>query len=133
LPEKVGVHMACHVRAQNKGNVSFDILSKLAAGPLQLIEKCSGHGGLWGYQTANYDDAMQMASSVVHDGWSLDVITSECPMAAKHLAQKAKEQGKHNVWIVHPLVLMASAIDPVFAPPSFQSHSPSLPREVTND
>lgn len=124
LPEKLGVHMACHVRAQNKGNVSYDVLNKLSATRPQLIEKCSGHGGLWGYQTQNYDDAMAMATGVVQEGWSLAVITSECPMAAKHLLQKAKEQGKSNVWIVHPLVLLASVIDSSFAAPALSADLP---------
>jgi hypothetical protein len=39
-------------------------------------------------------------------------------MAAKHLQQEARIMGHKDLWIVHPMVLLAQALDPQF----FKNH-----------
>jgi glycerol-3-phosphate dehydrogenase subunit C len=116
LPEDISMHMACHVRAQNQGNASYELLSKLSASPITLIERCSGHGGMWGYKKEHFQEALAVGKPVIRQAASVGarIVTSECPMAAKHLQQQARLMGHRDVWVIHPVVLLAMAVDPSF-------------------
>lgn len=65
LPAGVSVHSACHVRAQNRGHAGHRLLQKWSGQSLPLIDRCSGHGGLWGYKHKHFSNAMVMARPVV--------------------------------------------------------------------
>ncbi len=116
LPEDISMHMACHVRAQNQGNASYELLSKLSTNPITLIERCSGHGGMWGYKKEHFQEALAVGKPVIRQAAAVGarIVTSECPMAAKHLQQQARLMGHSDVWVIHPVVLLAMALDPSF-------------------
>ena len=48
LPEGVTVHLPCHARAQNMGPKSAEMLKLIPDTPVDVIERCSGHGGTFG-------------------------------------------------------------------------------------
>ncbi len=48
LPEGVTVHLACHARAQNMGPKAAEMLRLIPDTPVDVIERCSGHGGTFG-------------------------------------------------------------------------------------
>ena len=48
LPEGVTVHLACHARAQNMGPKAAEMLKLIPDTPVDVIERCSGHGGTFG-------------------------------------------------------------------------------------
>lgn len=54
-----------------------------------VIERCSGHGGIWGTRTENFDVAVKVgkpaAQAAVKNNASH--VASECPLAAEHLVQ----------------------------------------------
>lgn len=127
LPKHVSMHMACHVRAQNQGNASYELLSKLSSHPVSLVERCSGHGGMWGYKKEHFQEALAIGRPVITQSIDLGarIVTSECPMAAKHLQQEARLIGHRDVWVVHPVVLLAMALDPMF----FKSKEKSMSAE----
>jgi glycerol-3-phosphate dehydrogenase subunit C len=116
IPPHVTVHMACHVRAQNQGNASYQLLSKVSHHPVGLIERCFGHGGLWGYKKEHFQQALAVGKPVISQsaGMGAKIVTSECPMAAKHLQQEARMMGYKDLWVVHPMILLAMALDPEF-------------------
>jgi len=45
LPEGVTVHLACHARAQNMGPKAAEMLKMIPGTPVDVVERCSGHGG----------------------------------------------------------------------------------------
>src|SRR5262249_27060986 len=47
----VTIHHACHARAQNMGTKSADMLRLIPETRVELIERCSGHGGTFGVMT----------------------------------------------------------------------------------
>jgi len=114
IPPHVTVHMACHVRAQNQGNASYQVLSKLSVHPVGLIERCSGHGGMWGYKKEHFQEALDVGKPVIVQSKGARILTSECPMAAKHLQQEARILGHSDLWVIHPVVLLAQGLDPEF-------------------
>ena len=45
LPATIGVHFACHARAQNMGPKALEMLRLIPQAKPMLTERCSGHGG----------------------------------------------------------------------------------------
>ena len=50
----VTVHNACHARAQNMGAVSVQMLNLIPGAKVDLVERCSGHGGTFGVMKADH-------------------------------------------------------------------------------
>ena len=55
LPEGVTVHLACHARAQNMGPKAAEMLKLIPDTPVDVIERCSGHGGTFGVVKPTHD------------------------------------------------------------------------------
>ena len=51
---RVSLHNACHARAQNIGFKSRELLNLIPALEVGIVERCSGHGGMWGFEKQNY-------------------------------------------------------------------------------
>ncbi len=89
IPGGVTVHLACHARAQNMGQKGADLLRLLPETEVGVIERCSGHGGSWGFKGAHFDTALKVgrpAARQARDGGK-GFVASECPLAGVHLAQ----------------------------------------------
>jgi glycerol-3-phosphate dehydrogenase subunit C len=55
LPDGVTVHLACHARAQNMGPKAAEMLKMIPDTPVDVIERCSGHGGTFGVVKPTHD------------------------------------------------------------------------------
>src|SRR4029450_6073291 len=106
-----------------------------------VIERCSGHGGIWGARTENFETAGKGGKPAPPAATKNDTsfVASECPLAADHLMQvmemTAGEQTLKPSRANHPIELMAQAYGltvqalrrvPSKSPPS--SRSPSMCR-----
>ncbi len=116
LEGAVSLHIACHARAQNMGRKAAELLRLLPQAELDVIERCSGHGGSWGVMKDNFEVAMKVGRPVFRkakaDGKARYVV-SECPLAALHIAQgMERSRGEGEALpetLPHPIVLMARA------------------------
>ncbi len=64
VPEAVTYHAPCHLRAQNIGLKSRDLL-KLTGTKVTVVAECSGIDGTWGYRAENYESARRVAKKMV--------------------------------------------------------------------
>lgn len=89
VPGGVTVHHACHARAQNMGAKSAELLRLIPETKVELIERCSGHGGTFGVMKATRPMAVKVgkpaARQVAQKGG--ETLCSDCPLACKHLGQ----------------------------------------------
>jgi len=112
VPGGVTVHIACHSRAQNMGQKAADMLRLLPEADVQVVERCSGHGGSWGFKTDNFDTALKIGRPVarqVRDGGK-GFVTSECPLAGVHIRQGVEKFGAQAPELLtHPIQLLARA------------------------
>jgi glycerol-3-phosphate dehydrogenase subunit C len=114
LPIEGGVtlHMACHARAQNMGQKAAEMLRLLPDADVQVIERCSGHGGSWGVKAEFYETALKVGRPVARqarDGGKA-FVTSECPLAGMHIAQgidKLAGDAVKPLLVTHPIELFA--------------------------
>jgi len=111
LPGGVSLHLACHARAQNMGAKAADMLRLLPEADLDVVERCSGHGGSWGVKKGNFTAAMKVgrpaARQAAKDGKTY--LASECPLAALHLQQGVTALEAKPMETLHPIELMALA------------------------
>ncbi len=91
LPEGVTVHLACHARAQNMGPKAAEMLRLLPETPVDVIERCSGHGGTFGVLKETHDVGMKVGKPAMRAAvnQARGHIVSDCPLAAAHLVRGA--------------------------------------------
>jgi Fe-S oxidoreductase len=104
VPETVTWHAPCHLRAQNIGFRSRDLMA-LTGARVTVVDKCSGIDGTWGYRPENYELARRVAQPMKQalDDAGGDVVAGDC-----HLANGAifEETGRRPV---HPIQVIARA------------------------
>jgi Fe-S oxidoreductase len=86
---KVAYHMPCHLRAQNIGYKTRDVLSLLPDTRVEVVEACSGHDGTWAMKKENFAASLKWGGKAFRDITSAepDVSCSDCPMAAIQIQQ----------------------------------------------
>jgi glycerol-3-phosphate dehydrogenase subunit C len=112
MPKSIGVHFACHARAQNMGPKALEMLKLIPEAKPQLTERCSGHGGKWGIFEQNFDRALKVGKTAGKNAIkdNPDIIVSECPLAGPHLRQVIEANGQEPpIRIGHPIEVMAQA------------------------
>ncbi|TAK49943.1 MAG: glycerol-3-phosphate dehydrogenase [Xanthobacteraceae bacterium] len=85
----VTVHMACHARAQNIGAKSAEMLGFIPGLKVDVVERCSGHGGTFGVMVETRPHALKGAKPTAQQikTKANDTLCSDCPLACKHLVQ----------------------------------------------
>jgi glycerol-3-phosphate dehydrogenase subunit C len=112
MPKSIGVHFACHARAQNMGPKALEMLKLIPEAKPQLTERCSGHGGKWGIFEKNFDRALKVGKTTGKNviRGNPDIVVSECPLAGPHLRQVIEANGQEPPSrIGHPIEVMAQA------------------------
>jgi glycerol-3-phosphate dehydrogenase subunit C len=86
---KVNYHMPCHLRAQNVGYKTRDVLSHLLNTKVKVVEECSGHDGTWSMKTENFEASLKWGrrafEQMAED--EPNVACSDCPLAAIQIEQ----------------------------------------------
>jgi glycerol-3-phosphate dehydrogenase subunit C len=110
----VTLHIACHARAQNMGQKAAEMMRLLPGTDLQVIERCSGHGGAWGVMKGNFETALKIGKPVARDARKAarTYLASECPLAGAHILQgmqRVDGEGSVPARSPHPIELFAKA------------------------
>ena len=105
---KVSYHIACHLRVQNMGQKTREVLQLAAKEKLNTVERCSGHSGSWGCKKEFHGMAMKIGRPVFRQMGSTDpdYISSDCPIAGRHIQQGIGESRARKE---HPLTLLRIA------------------------
>ncbi len=104
---KVAYQVPCHLRVQNIGLKTRDILQLLPDTEISVIERCSGHDGTYGVKKRFRDAAEKITRPIVRqvDKTEPDYLSSDCPMAGEQIDQLSARPGAYQ----HPLSLLRSA------------------------
>jgi len=104
---KIAYHVACHLRVQNIGLKTRDILQLVPATTVEPIERCSGHNGTYGVKREFRDTSMRIGKPVVErvELSGADFYASDCPMAG-HQIESGLKNGRPPM---HPLTLLRMA------------------------
>jgi len=114
----VSYHIACHLRVQNVGQKTREMLEMVPDTAVNTVERCSGHAGTWGVKKEFHEIAMKIGRPVFRQmgehpkanegkGGEPDFVASDCQLAGHHIEQGMA--GKADGKVAHPLTLLAKA------------------------
>ncbi len=105
----VAYHVACHLRVQNIGLKTRDLLSLIPQTNVESIERCSGHDGTYAVKSEYHETSLKIARPVARKVTqsNCDYYASDCPMAGRQIetAMEAEQQQPPT----HPLRLLRLA------------------------
>jgi len=103
---KVSYQVACHLRVQNIGLKTRDVLQLVPDTTVEAIERCSGHDGTYAVKKEFHEVSKKIARPVVKKVEKSESghFISDCPMAA---AQIAQDLDNHDAG--HPMSLLRQA------------------------
>jgi Fe-S oxidoreductase len=108
---KVSYHVPCHLRVQNLGLKTRDVLMLVPETQVDAIERCSGHNGTYGVKQEYRDISMKIGRPVIRRvvEANADFYSSDCPMAG-HQIESGLEGGSEGAPPpTHPMKLLRMA------------------------
>lgn len=104
---KVAYHVPCHLRVQNLGLKTRDLLTLVPGTEVDVIERCSGHDGTYAVKSESHEISMKICRPVVGrvQATAAAHYSSDCPMAG-HQIQNGLRDGSAPE---HPLTLLRMA------------------------
>jgi len=103
----VAYHVACHLRVQNIGLKTRDILSLIPDSQVQAIERCSGHDGTYAVKQEFHEISMKIGRAVFDRVKQSEpaYYSSDCPMAGHQIATGLGDENGPK----HPMTLLRMA------------------------
>lgn len=104
---KVSYHVPCHLRVQNMGLKTRDVLKLIPGTTVDVIERCSGHNGTYAVKKEFHAASVKIGRPVVQrvQNAQPEHYSSDCPMAG-HQIESGLSDGKAPE---HPLTLLRQA------------------------
>jgi glycerol-3-phosphate dehydrogenase subunit C len=101
----VTYHVPCHLRAQNIGHKSANVLRAIPGASVNVVEKCSAVDGTWGFKKEYYELSLKLAKPLFDAliGAGATTAATDCPLAALQIEQGTGRKPKH------PIEVLASA------------------------
>ncbi len=103
----ISYQVACHLRVQNIGLKTRDVLSLVPDTQVHALERCSGHDGTYAVRVETREKSLKIARPVVRkvEQQQADHFASDCPMAATHIANLSEGVDHAE----HPISLLRQA------------------------
>ena len=104
---RISYHVACHLRVQNIGLKTRDVLKLVPDTTVDVIERCSGHNGTYAVKKEYRAASMRIGRPVMTrvENAHPDHYSSDCPMAGHQIESGLKEHKEPD----HPLKLLRKA------------------------
>lgn len=101
-PGKIGYHLPCHLRAQNIGYRSRDMMRLIPGATVKLVEQCCGHDGTWAMKK-EFFPLSKLAGKKAFDemnGAEAETLATDCPLAAVQFDQMIGRRPIHPVQVL---------------------------------
>jgi Fe-S oxidoreductase len=107
-PRSVGYHLPCHLKAQNIGFRSRDMMRLIPGTSIKLVEQCCGHDGTWAMKK-EFFPLSKLAGKKAFEEMAeaqAEVLATDCPLAAVQFDQALGRRP------IHPIQVLARAYRP---------------------
>jgi Fe-S oxidoreductase len=98
----IAYHVPCHLRAQNIGTKSADVLRAIPGADVTVIERCSAVDGTWGFKREYFELSLQVAKplfdAIGHA--QANTVATDCPLAALQITQGTGVVPRHPIQIL---------------------------------
>ncbi len=104
---KIAYHVPCHLRVQNIGLKTRDVLKLVPGTTLEVIERCSGHNGSYAVKQEFHEASVRIGRPVATRVAGSGAVqhSSDCPMAGHQISGILDNRRPP----VHPLTLLRQA------------------------
>ena len=101
-PGKVLYQVPCHLKVQDIGFKSRDLLRLIPGSEVVTIERCTGHDGTWSMKTEYFPLSMKVGQPVFDAVLAErpDRVATDCPLAGLQIRQGTGKTPKHPVQIL---------------------------------
>jgi Fe-S oxidoreductase len=105
---KIAYHVPCHLRVQNIGAKTRDVLALIPQSEVHMVERCAGHDGTWGVKKEYFAESMKIGTPVFKqlEQSNADYVSSDCAIAGRHIRQGIGDAAPTKA---HPLTLLRIA------------------------
>lgn len=101
VPETITYHAACHLRVQDVGLPSRDLLA-LTGAAVMTVQQCSGVDGLWGLRAENDEVsipiARELAEQIGRAGAA--AVAGDCELANTAIAEQTGNRPAHPISLI---------------------------------
>jgi Fe-S oxidoreductase len=101
VPETIAYHTPCHLRAQNIGLKSRDLM-KLTGAKITLVQECSGIDGMWGLRAENVrlstPHAEKLGAQI--ERADCEVVAGDCQLANGAIVEQTARIPHHPIQIM---------------------------------
>jgi len=100
-PGTIAYQLPCHLKAQNLGTKSADVL-RLTGARVETVERCSAVDGTWGMKKEYFELSMKLAQLLFRDieAAQPDRVATDCPLAALQIHQGTGRRAHHPIRIL---------------------------------
>jgi Fe-S oxidoreductase len=95
---RVAYHLPCHLKSQNIGFRSRQLL-RLAGAEVEMLDHCCGVDGTWGMKARWYEKSLEIAKPLL-DGIQRvepDHVATDCPLAALRILEGTGHRARHPI------------------------------------
>ena len=99
---RITYHVPCHLRAQNIGTRSADVLRTIPGAKVDVVERCSAVDGTWGFKTQYFELSMKVAQPLFDAvrAAAAPTVATDCPLAALQIAQGTGVEPRHPIQVL---------------------------------
>ncbi len=100
---KIAYQIPCHLRDQNIGYKSRDLMKLIPGTTVEVIERCTGHDGPWSAKVEFFDASMlvgKKAFDAIREA-EAETVVSDCPLSGLQIEQGVGRKSFHPIEIVN--------------------------------
>ncbi|MDH4248622.1 MAG: heterodisulfide reductase-related iron-sulfur binding cluster, partial [Deltaproteobacteria bacterium] len=122
-PGLIRYHVPCHLRAQNIGYRSRDMMKAISeTTEVELTAECCGHDGTWAMKKEHFEASLTVGKKAFDglrgEAGAEDIMATDCPLAAIQFQQALGTKP------LHPLEVLDRAYEPDGFPPRTPAKHP---------
>jgi Fe-S oxidoreductase len=100
--KKIAYQLPCHLRAQNIGYKSRDLMQLIPDTTVEVFEKCAAIDGTWGLKRQYFDLSLKVAGPLLSGirESKPDLTVSDCSLAGLQIQQGTRKKPLHPVQVL---------------------------------
>ncbi|MGC8595235.1 MAG: anaerobic glycerol-3-phosphate dehydrogenase subunit C [Candidatus Kryptoniota bacterium] len=99
---KITYHLPCHLKAQNIGYKSRDVLELIPDTSVDVVAKCTGHDGTWSLKKDYFELSLEIGKPVFDKFKESHqtVAATDCPLAQLQIQKGSGRKPRHPIQIL---------------------------------
>jgi glycerol-3-phosphate dehydrogenase subunit C len=113
---QITYHLPCHLKFQNIGYPSRDLLKLLPNNKVTMIQQCSGHDGSWSMKTEYFPISLEVGKKLfkaIEKEQPNAIVVSDCVLSHLHIEQGTNTDPFHPIEVLYHAMGFTTHTNPV--------------------